>query len=582
MIKFSNSDKTLTVISGLGNFPSNSSGGSDVTRQDVVNIVNSAITEYDAENQADLEEIREDVSGNTEDIAAHGAALADMRSDIDALSGTARDIRWDVDSISAQTSANTTHIASLSAATEGIEGTVRSVVSNVETISGQTSANTAHIETLSGVVQTNESAIGGIGTNLAALSGQVETLSSSTVNGLETAQNAANSADTKASSAYTLADSAYTLASSAYTRADAAYNLAESLTGGSDGNYLIVNSLSEISDPVKGMLAYVKYTVINKAWVIDASQISENYAANIYYDGENYTSVYRSGGGEFFWNWNNSATDWAFGNNIWYKIDTTNGLFYAACDNPAAYITLENGATSAETTAQITLDSPYLYNGTEWEKKSLVTDYFLENMTSAERLSLYNMLMDIMGGSYDGPGLTKVFSNYRFFTAAGQIDGQNTSQVFFSNFENGGVYFCGTKASKISYEAEVYRVVAFINGSDGSLQTTVNSTKPNTNDFQIRINSNGYISSNKLGDFSSLAKFHNFVFVYQDENITNNYCAAPLKYFYRKNETVNDEEKLVEYIGVEININGTWYKGDWHFVEYGWDEWIAPDTWTAQ
>ena len=72
MIKFSNSDKTLTVISGLGNFPSNSSGGSDVTRQDVVNIVNSAITEYDAENQADLEEIREDVSGNTEDIAAHG------------------------------------------------------------------------------------------------------------------------------------------------------------------------------------------------------------------------------------------------------------------------------------------------------------------------------------------------------------------------------------------------------------------------------------------------------------------------------------------------------------------------------
>ena len=218
MIKFSNSDKTLTVISGLGNFPSNSSGGSDVTRQDVVNIVNSAITEYDTEVQVDLEEIRENVSGNTEDIAAHGAALADMRSDIDALSGTARDILWDVDSISARTIANTSDIAALSAATEGIEGTVRSVVSNVETISGQTSANTAQISTLSG---------------------QVETLSSSTVTGLETAQNAANSADTKASSAYTLA-------SSAYTRADAAYNLAESLTGGTGGpEVVILNKLTE-------------------------------------------------------------------------------------------------------------------------------------------------------------------------------------------------------------------------------------------------------------------------------------------------------------------------------------------------
>lgn len=247
MIKFQNEDKTLTVPSGLGNFPSNSSGGSDVTRQDVVNIVNSAITEYDTEVQVDLEEIRENVSGNTEDIAAHGAALADMRSDIDALSGTARDIRWDVDSISARTIANTSDIAALSAATEGIEGTVRSVVSNVETISGQTSANTANIAALSGAVETNAlgiqnlenytqnelaPAIGGIGQNLGVLSGQVETLSSSTVNGLETAQNTANSANT--------------LASSAYTRADAAYDLAESLTGGTGGpEVVILNKLTE-------------------------------------------------------------------------------------------------------------------------------------------------------------------------------------------------------------------------------------------------------------------------------------------------------------------------------------------------
>lgn len=179
MIKFQNEDKTLIVPSGLGNIPS-AVAGSDVTRQDVIEIVDSAITEYDAELQVDLEEIRDNVSGNTEDIAAHGAALADMRSDINDLSG----------------------------ATENIQ-------SNVETISGQTSGNTADI---------------------ASLSGQVDTLSSSTVTGLETAQNAANSANTLASSAYTLADSAY-------TRADAAYNLAESLTGETGGPSVYVLNL---------------------------------------------------------------------------------------------------------------------------------------------------------------------------------------------------------------------------------------------------------------------------------------------------------------------------------------------------
>lgn len=240
MIKFQNEDKTLVVPSSLGNFPSNAGGGSDVTRQDVINIVDSAITEYDTEIQVDLEEIRENVSGNTEDIAAHGAALADIRSDVDALSGTARDIRWDVDSISARTSNNTADIAALSGATEGIEGTVRSVVSNVETLSGVVETNALGIQNLDNYTQNELApAIGGIGQDLGALSGQVETLSSSTVTGLETAQNAANSADTKASSAYTLADSAY-------TRADAAYTLAESLTGATGGpEVVILNKLSE-------------------------------------------------------------------------------------------------------------------------------------------------------------------------------------------------------------------------------------------------------------------------------------------------------------------------------------------------
>ena len=88
MIKYTNEDKTLTVPSGLGNFATNGGGGgSDVTRQDVIDIVESAITDYDTEIQVDLEDIRENVSGNSEDIAALSALTSANTADIAAISG---------------------------------------------------------------------------------------------------------------------------------------------------------------------------------------------------------------------------------------------------------------------------------------------------------------------------------------------------------------------------------------------------------------------------------------------------------------------------------------------------------------
>lgn len=230
MIKFQNEDKTLIVPSGLGNIPS-AVAGSDVTKQDVIEIVDSAITEYDAELQVDLKEIRDNVSGNTEDIAAHGAALADMRSDINDLSG----------------------------ATENIQ-------SNVETISGQTSANTADIATLSG---------------------QVDTLSSATVTGLETAQNAANSANTLASSAYTLADSAY-------TRADAAYDLAESLTGGTGGPSVYVLNLMTQQERADLYAELAPYRWQDKYLAVSSGFPAQDYAF-YFYAGEETSGSWQEG-----------------------------------------------------------------------------------------------------------------------------------------------------------------------------------------------------------------------------------------------------------------------------------------------
>lgn len=211
------------------------------------------------------------------------------------------------------------------------------------------------------------------------------------------------------------------------------------------------------------------------------------------------------------------------------------------------------------------------------------TNYYLNDMSQQELADLYDMLAELTEYDNDSSNIPEIFENYRFFAHTTDFDGQQCVQLFFSNWEEQDgdyqLWIGGMLPTKASYPVNIHRTIAIIL-SDGTLQMN-DSNLANIDDFQIRINSNGYIASDMLDRFSSLTKFNRFVFVYQDENIQNNYCAAPLKYFYRKNETVNDEEKLMEYIGVEININGTWYKGDWHFAEYGWSEWNAPDTWTT-
>ena len=335
MIKYQNEDKTLIVPSGLGNIPSK--GGSDVTKQDVIEIVNSAITAYDTEAQVELEGIRDNVSGNTADIAA--------------------------------------------------------------------------------------------------LSGQVNNLSSSTVTGLETAQNAANSANI--------------LASSAYTRADEAYNLAESLTGGSNGNYLIVNSLSDISEPYEGLEAYVKERteyVQYTGYTIDASQISEGYAAHIYYDGANEAAVYRSGGA-FHWEWNNDITDTFIDKvDYYYKINSEHTVFTVLLKNPAAYVTFEGGVTTATTSDTIEIfhkSVTYRYNGTEWEEYQPPKVYYLDKMTQAELVALYNDIFRYSEKTFPA-------GNYRFFvTNEGNDEYQGRFEVFVARFYQGdNVSFSGLMQSR--------------------------------------------------------------------------------------------------------------------------------------
>lgn len=251
--------------------------------------------------------------------------------------------------------------------------------------------------------------------------------------------------------------------------------------GGGSGNqnYVIVEQLSDITDPVEGMLAYVKFKRLN-GWALDAKQITEGYVAKVYYDGSNYSTIYKSDT-DFYWGWKNSTTDWIFEQNIWYKIDRENGIFYAACEDPNAYVTVEDGVTSASTIAEIEIKQLYLYNGTAWEMKNFPPkDIYFEQMSDAERMGLYDNIIDLLGGNSGSGNLPKLFSKYRFFTAAGEIDGQNTSEVFFSNFEGSNIWFVGSKMSKMSYPVDIYRVVVTLK-PDGSIEKNVSSFRDSLN-----------------------------------------------------------------------------------------------------
>lgn len=199
MVTYDKNEKDLVIPSALG-LAGMQDSVCGVTEQEVIEIVESAITDYDTEIQVDLEDIRENVSGNTNDIAALSAAtealeqrvdnistsalteqiealsgsVGDIRSDVETLSGDTDSIRTDVAALSAATSGVAGDIVALSAATSGIAIDVESAWKTEEilrgdltSLSGRTSAITEQVTELSGVTS-------GISADVATLSGAAQ------------------------------------------------------------------------------------------------------------------------------------------------------------------------------------------------------------------------------------------------------------------------------------------------------------------------------------------------------------------------------------------------------------------------
>lgn len=239
MIFLDRNTKDLVIPKSLGNFATGGGTGSGVTPEEAAEIASAvteaAIADYDTEIQVDLEDIRENLSATTEDLAALSAYTATISgrsydTEIEALSGatsantediaaldsdlqalsaytatiSGRSYDAEIEALSAATKsvedslanyattadtqaisqsladyATTASTAALSASTVAISGNVTANTADIATLSAATSGVASDIVALSGVTSGLSGQIGELSTNITALSGDTSALTAS-------------------------------------------------------------------------------------------------------------------------------------------------------------------------------------------------------------------------------------------------------------------------------------------------------------------------------------------------------------------------------------------------------------------
>lgn len=356
------------------------------------------------------------------------------------------------------------------------------------------------------------------------------------------------------------------------------------VSGGSEngGNYLIVNSLSDISNPYEGLEAYVKERTEHlqyTGYTIDASQISEGYVAHIYYDGANETAVYRSGE-RFHWGWNNDITETFIDKgDYYYKINSEHTVFTVLLKNPAAYVTFEEGVTTATTSDTVEIfhmSTTYRYNGTEWEQYQPQRVCYLDEMTQSERVSLYRELKQYNDISFPA-------GKYRFFAKDDQNDAfSNKFELLLAKFDgNGDIWFTGIMQSR--YNDIMFRRSYQLTSAGGfSITFSWESQIPTIpEETRINITSGGTLD----GDFE---KFYNellnntnnggtviapFPILFREEipDSGETYYAGTVEAFTMGHSTQNGNDNWAIFTA-KVEWNGRTRVGKWKlwYDEQGW------------
>ena len=175
--------------------------------------------------------------------------------------------------------------------------------------------------------------------------------------------------------------------------------------GSSEQNYVIVNSLSEVSNPFEGLKVYVKSgTTVEEwqGWSLSASTIQEDYVAHAM-KGSTDVSIYKSNT-NFFWGWENDGQLHIKEENDWkcaYLADNTNGVFniwFPDFDNWELQ-NISAGVETGETSYNVPVSWPsaqYVYNGETFENISDLV-FILDKMSQPARadfIAYFNTLSE--------------------------------------------------------------------------------------------------------------------------------------------------------------------------------------------
>ena len=155
MIVQTRENKDLVIPKSLGNFVTEGSGGG-MTPEEVEEMIDSAITEYNIELEVELEDIREAVSANTQDIETLSGTTSALTSSVDNLLDAVTGLTEGFENLSGSTSALTENLNALSGSVETLSQslsaytTTNTFNAGISGLTGQISGVSEDVEELSG------------------------------------------------------------------------------------------------------------------------------------------------------------------------------------------------------------------------------------------------------------------------------------------------------------------------------------------------------------------------------------------------------------------------------------------------
>lgn len=626
MVVFTRDDKDLSIPSSLGNFNNAGGGsGSGMTPEEVQGMIDTSIEEYDTEIQVDLEDIRENVSGNTEDIATISGTTGALGEMVASLSGTTSSLASSVDSLAGAVTGLTEGFENLSGATAGISGNLNALSGAVETLSeslsGYTTTDTfnqaisgvsADVEEVSGKTQEVYDAIfyedegetySQIDDLWDAVDGKQDALSFQsglteeegvvriTPPGRGISLSEGGRLQLNMGSGVTIGDNNELNVKIGEGLGFSGDTLVVSGISGGGSDYVIVDDLEDIEEPYEGLIAYVRSTS-------SLTEYSYFYFPNPNdYPTEGYVGYIKRNEGEdmavyvsenyFYWDWENDG-DWHtrdfYGTKIKYRCvrdenDASNSQFWVIFPEGSGLYLEPSQAEVATGTSGITVwnySQPVVYNNGVWVPVggkvynfgNIEPEYIFA--TSAETIAF----MDEVMSSAERDVFPQIYLKGHMFTYSKDNSPWVNFKSMFDYNQSWNIYFSDTVFDDNGFNSAGIRVDRNNIVNDPDLSMAFGG-----------VDSGGTNSSNLQDYLGDDYQREHYLYRYalrtwNPENPDEIWGLGLVKWWYRyKVEWDNDEGWRWYYvIAADVPVETTIYSGVWGWID---NEHIETLEWTS-